>query len=67
MLEASLDALPDATALLEEVLGAALFTAAELPAPSDVERRGPGTSAAGEMPLFEAAGIEIEAEPSEDE
>lgn len=58
MLEASLDALPDATALLQEVLASTLFTASELPMPSDAERQGSGVNS--DLPLFAAAGIDMD-------
>jgi hypothetical protein len=67
MLEASLDALPEATALLEQVLAGPLFTAAELPAPRPAERQGPSAARSSDLPLFEAAGIEVADEGVEDE
>jgi len=67
MLEESLDVLPNATALLEEVLAAPVFLAVELPTPIDTERRGHGALGAGDLPLFEAAGIEMADATADDE
>ncbi|GAB4201497.1 MAG: hypothetical protein OHK0022_23590 [Roseiflexaceae bacterium] len=62
LLEASLDLLPQASALLANVLAGDLLTAGELPAPSDAERRGPAAAGASGMPLFDSAGIDVEEE-----
>lgn len=61
MLDTTVDLLPEATALLDQVLAADLFVAADFPSPTDAERRGPVTTpSSGGLPLLEAAGIGIE-------
>ena len=59
MLEATLDLLPQATSLLNRVLAGHLFGAADFPKPKDTERRGPAGTA-GQLPLLDAAGVEME-------
>ena len=61
MLEATVDLLPEATLLLDQVLAGDLFVAADFPSPTDAERRGPvTTTSSGDLPLLDTAGIVLE-------
>ena len=66
MLEAALDLLPQATALLDAATSGPVFTAAELPAPGAAERRGPGAPDTSALPLFDAAGVTLDEPPDEE-
>jgi hypothetical protein len=60
VLDATVDLLPEATALLDQVLAGDLFVASDFPVPTDAERRGPVATSSGELPLFDAAEVEVE-------
>ena len=53
VLEETVRLQPEGTKLLEDVCAGPLFTAAELPAPSEAERRAPVAPGPGERTLFE--------------
>ena len=73
LLEATMDRLPKAVALLDEILASGLFAASDFPQPTLEERRGPRLSAALEEQLalemleYEANDDEDEAEVAEEE
>lgn len=67
MLEAALDLLPQATALLDAVTNGPVFVATELPAPAAAERRGSAAASASDLPLFAVAGVELEDETDDTE